>query len=75
MAREKHKFLLRCRIREPRTTDGKIIDLKQKFELEVNWVDQSTGYIKEQIIEFEKDGKKYNSELIHLVETIQLPLF
>jgi len=36
MSKEKHKFLLQCRIREPRTPDGKIVDLKQELELEVN---------------------------------------
>ena len=68
MSKEKHKFLLQCRIREPRTPDGKIVDLKQELELEVNWVDQNTGEIEKQIIEIEKDGKKYK---FHLDATIQ----
>src|SRR2546423_13225470 len=65
MAKEKHRFLLRQKIREPKTPDGKIIDLKQEIELEVNWSEQdpSTGKIEEQIIEFEKDGKKYKFQL------------
>ena len=65
MAKEKHRFLLRQKIREPRTPSGKIIDLKQEIELEVNWSEQdpSTGEIEEQIIEFEKDGKKYKFQL------------
>ena len=61
MVKEKHRFLLRQRIREPRAPDGKIIALEQEFELEVNWSEQypSRGEIERQIIEFEKDGKIY----------------
>jgi hypothetical protein len=70
MSKEKHQFLLRCRIREPRTPDGKIIDLKQEIELEVNWSerDPSTGEIEKQIVEFEKTGKKYKFQLDAIVK-------
>ena len=71
MAKEKHQFLVQQRIRELKTDNGKIIDLKQEIELEVNWI-QSTGKIENQIIELEKDGKKYK---FHLDATIQKGLF
>lgn len=63
MGKEKYRFLLKQRIREPRNTNGEIIDLEKELELEVNWIDQNMEKTKKQIIKFEKDGKKYRFEL------------
>lgn len=63
MDKEKYRFLLKQRIREPRNTNGEIINLEKELELEVNWIDQNMEKTKKQIIKFEKDGKKYRFEL------------
>lgn len=58
--KEKLSFLLREKIQD---SNNNFIDLDKEIELEVNWVDNSTGKIEKQVVEIEKDGKKYKFNL------------